>query len=312
MVARYAMDGAVSPFKRMPTDNTLTPHGAGEPPTERAMQQAALEVEGSTQRATYQPQLYQGMMSVNWRALVNDDLGIFRDQTNRLAISGRRTISQFITGLYMGTGGPLSSLFNATFGNQITVANGATTNNPVLSFQGISDALTILERQLDLDGQPIQFDGKLFLFYGPSLHTTAMHLTKALRADISILGGNTNAQGFPSARLNVENWMAAELVPIQDKWIRIVCTTAGVKDTTWGLVYEPAVQPRPSLELGFLQGFDTPQIYQEVPNTMRVGGGVDPSMGNFYTNNLNFKGCLVMGGTQIDGRSIVISTGQGV
>lgn len=311
LVARYEMDGAVTPFKRMPSDTTLTPHAAGEPPTERAMQQAALEVEGSTQRVTYQPQLYQGMMSVNWRAFVNDDLGIFADQTKRLAISGNRTVSQFITSLYMGTGGPSATLFNNTFGNTITITNGASSNNPPLSFQGISDAISILQAMKDIDGQPIQFDGTMYLVYGPSLHTTAMNLIKAIKADVSVLGGNQNSQGFPTNRLTVENWMSADLVPIQDKWIPIVCTASGIKNTTWGIVYDPGVQPRPCIELGFLSGYETPQIFQEVPNTMRVGGGVDPSLGNFYTMDQNMKGCLVMGGAPIDGRSFVISNGSG-
>jgi hypothetical protein len=60
-----------------------------------------------------------------------------------------------------------------------------------------------------------------------------------------------------------------------------------------------------------LTGFETPQLYQQVPNTMRVGGGVDPMLGDFNTMNQNFKGLLVMGGTQIDGRSSAWSTGQG-
>ena len=317
LVARYAMDGAVRPFTRIPaatgSDTTLVPNGALEPPTERAMQQAAREVEGSTQRVTYQPQLYQGMMSVNWRALINDDLGIFNDQTQRLAISGRRTISEFITLLYMTSTGFNANLVNSTFGNQITLANGSTSvNNPPLSFQALLDGMTVLEKQLDLDGQPIQFEGTLYLVFGPALYTTAMSIVKAVQADISVGGGTTNAQGFPSQRLRIPNWPAQGIVPIQDKWIRIVCTTAGVKDTAWGLMYDPNAQARPALELGFLTGFDTPQIYQEVPNTMRVGGGVDPQLGNFYTMNQNFKGVLVMGGTQIDGRSIAFSTGQGV
>lgn len=316
LVARYEMDGATRPFTRVPlnigSDSTLVPHGALEPPTERAMQQAAREVLGSTQRVTYQPQLYQGMMSVNWRALINDDLGIFNDQTQRLAISGRRTISEFITLLYMTSAGFNANLVNSTFGNQVTMANGASSNNPALSFQGLLDAMTVLEKQLDLDGQPIQFEGTIYLVFGPALYTTAMSLVKAVQADISVGGGTTNAQGFPSQRLSIPNWPAQGIVPIQDKWIRIACTTAGIKDTAWGLFYDPNAQARPCLELGFLTGFDTPQIYQEVPNTMRVGGGVDPSMGNFYTMNQNFKGLLVMGGTQIDGRSIAMSTGQGV
>lgn len=308
LVARYAMDGGVTPFKRIPSDTTLTPHGAGEPPTERAMQQAALEVEGSTQRVTYQPQLYQGMMSVNWRAIINDDLGIFADLTQRLAISGRRSIATFITGLYWNSAGPHPTLFNATFKNQVTTANGATSNNPSLGFQGLSDAITVLAKQLDIDGQPIEFDGTLYLVYGPALHTTATSLVQAKQVNLSILGGNQNVQGFPTARLNADNWIGALCTPLQDKWIPVVNTSAS-KDTGWMLVYDPSSQARPSVEMGFLTGFDTPQIFQEVPNTMRIGGGVDPSLGNFYTMNQQFKGCLVLGGTQIDGRSCVVSTG---
>ena len=318
LVARYAMDGATTPWSQVvpPPGGTQTfptlPHGAAEPPTQRAMQQAAREVLGGTQRVTYQPQMYQGGMSVNWRALINDDLGIFRDMTNRLAIGGRRTIYQYITSLYVDSNGPNATLYNSTFANQVTPANGASSTNPPFSFQGLLDAITVLERMLDIDGQPIVFDGTIYLWYGPSLHTTVQSTLKAIQADISVGGGTTNAQGFPSQRLRVANWPVAGIIPIQDKYIRLTCTASGTKDTMWGLMYEPASQPRPAIELGFLTGYDTPQLFQKVPNTMRVGGGVDPMMGDFYTMDQEFKGVLVMGGTQIDGRSTVASTGQGV
>lgn len=313
LVARYAMDGAVKPFSRMPSDfPALNPHGAGEPPSERAMQQAAREVEGSTQRVTYQPQLYQGMMSVNWRAIVNDDLGIFQDMIQRLSISGNRTISQFITQLYVSAGGWNTTLASATFSNLITTTYGAGTNNPALSFQGLLDGITVLAKQLDIDGQPIIFGGTIYLYHGPALATTAQSMAKAIQADISVGGGTTNAQGFPSQRLRVDNWPMQGVVPIEDKYIPLICTAAGTQNTMWALVYDPSSQPRPTVELGQLAGFETPQIFQKVPNTMRVGGGVDPALGDFYSMNQDYKGLLVIGGTQIDGRSAVFSTGQGV
>jgi hypothetical protein len=318
LVARYAMDGAVSPWSQVGTPTgtapafPTVPHGAGEPPTQRAMAQAAREVLGSTQRVTYQPQMYQGGMSVNWRALVNDDLGIFRDMTNRLAIGGRRTIYQYITSLYVDSNGPHATLYSSTFANQITIANGAVTNNPAFSLPALMDAMTVLGRMLDIDGQPITFDGTLYIWFGPSIATTVQNVLKSTQADISTLGGTTNTQGFPSQRLRIENWAARGIVPIEDKYIRLTCTTAGTKETMWGLMYDPNTQARPALELGFLTGFDTPQLFQKVPNTMRVGGGVDPMLGDFYSMDQEFKGVLVMGGTQIDGRSTVASTGQGV
>lgn len=320
LVARYEMDGGTTPWTQLgqaPASGSpplpAAPHGPGEPPTERAMVQAALEVTGSSQRATYQPQLYQGKMAVNWRALVNDDLGIFRDQTQRLAIGGRRTIYSFITSLYTSPTGLNTTLCNSTFNNLMTallVPSGIANHN--LDYLGLIDALTILERQKDLDGQPITFDGQLYLVYGPALETTVgALLNKVQQADISVNGGTQNAQGFPTARLRVDTqYVTRNMKPIQDKYLPIMITSAAVKDTFWGLVYDPNSQARPCIELGQLTGFETPQLYQKVPNTMRVGGGVDPMMGDWNTMDQEFKGCLVMGGTQIDGRSVVFSTGQ--
>jgi len=132
------------------------------------------------------------------------------------------------------------------------------------------------------------------------------------QADLSVLGGTQNAQGFPQARLRVDTqYVTRNMKPIQDKYIPIINTSSS-KSTVWGLTYDPQVQARPSLELGFLASYDTPQLYQKAPNTMRVGGGMDPMVGDFYTMQQDYKGLLVFGGTQIDGRSTVASTGLNV
>ena len=142
---------------------------------------------------------------------------------------------------------------------------------------------------------------------------TASALLAATQADISVGGGTTNAQGFPSQRLRVAtNYVIRNMQLIEDKYLPIITTAAGTKDTQWYLFYEPAQQARPALELGQLTGFEQPQLYQKVPNTMRVGGGVDPMMGDWNTMDQEFKGVLVLGGTQVDGRSCVSSTGQNV
>ena len=50
---------------------------------------------------------------------------------------------------------------------------------------------------------------------------------------------------------------------------------------------------------------------KELPNTQRLGGGVEPMLGDFYTMDQDIKCITVMGGTQIDGRSTVASKGTG-
>ena len=292
----FEVDGAVTPFSKS--------GGPGEPPRQRVLTPVA--------PITYSPDLYQGYMSVNWRAIVNDDLGIFNDMVQRLASSWNLTIWKAITQTYVDANGPHASLYTTAFANQIITANGSPSNNPPLDFQGIIDARTVLSKMLSPDGQPIIFTGALYLWYGPTLATTAQALLAALRADISVGGGTTNLEGFPSQRLSVApNYITGGLIPIEDKYIPLVCTVPGIKDTMWGLTYDPNVQARPSVEFGVLRGFETLQLYQKLPNTQRAGGGVDPMMGDFLTMDTDYKAIAVFGSTQVDGRSTVASTGAG-
>jgi hypothetical protein len=294
-VKRFEVNGAVKPFEKQ--------GNPAEPPAQRTLTPVA--------PITYSPDLYQGYMSVNWRAIVNDDLGMFNDMVQRLSWSWNLTIWQAITELYVDSAGPNTSLYNAGFRNLVSTAYGAKTTNPPLDFQGLIDARTVLGKQLSPDGYPIVFPGTLYLWYGPDLATTAAALLAALRADISVGGGTTNSDGFPSQRLSVgPAYITGGITPIEDKMIPLVCTTGSIASTMWGLTYDPNVQARPSIEFGMLRGFETPQLFQKMPNTQRAGGGVDPTMGDFLTMDTDYKAIAVFGGTQVDGRSTVASFGQ--
>jgi hypothetical protein len=294
-VKRFLEDGATTPL-------VIVKNGSSVP--ERAI--------GPETVITYYPDLYAARTSINWRAIVNDDLGIFQDIPKKLAIAANRAIQKFITGLYVQSSGLNTNLYKAGYTNLITTAYGAASNNPALSIQGIQDAFKVLAKMLDADGQPIVLMGSLYLWYGPANIAKAQNLMNLIQSYVQVEGGTSNAQGFPAQFLQVNNWAVRNMTPIMDQYIPLVCTTAGTQDTMWGLTYDPNAQNRPSLEMGFLTGFDTPQLYQKVPNTMRVGGGVDPMMGDWRSMDQELKIITVFGGTQIDGRSTVASTGQGV
>lgn len=268
---------------------------------------------------TYAPLKYEKGAKISWEAVINDDLGIFRDVSNRLARGARRTKHKFITGLYSSATGPNTSLFSSTFANLVTTTYGAASNNPPLSMQGLSDALTVFMNQVDTGGDPIEIPGKMFLVVGPSLYVTAQNLMHQLSVDVNVSGGTTTASGsgatatlFNAQRVRVDNWIIGNLTIIMDPYLPIVCTTSGTKLTQWYIFADPNSQGRPALEVGDLRGFDTPQLFQKVPNTMRIGGGVDPSLGDFGSMSTEYKALMAFGGTQLDGRSAVASTGQGV
>lgn len=294
-VKRFMEDGLVTPL-------ALVQNGSAIP--ERSLTPETVK--------SYAPALYAARTSVNWRAMVNDDLGIFADLAQRLAIAGNRGIHKFITGLYIDANGPHASLYTSGFTNIINIANGAASNNPPLSIQGIQDAFVVLGKMKDAGGDPILVNGKLTLWYGPALTAVAQNLMHMLTAQLSVNGGTANAQGFPTQFIEVNNWAIQNMATVMDPYIPIVCTVATTQDTTWGITADPNIQNRPSTEMGFLQGFDTPQLFQKVPNTQRLGGGVDPTLGDFRTMDQELKVVTVFGGTQIDGRSTVASTGRGV
>src|SRR6185369_3958422 len=292
-VCRYLIDGATTPSEAV---------DPGAQPKEKTL------INNSP--IQYAPLKYESFTRVVWEAMINDDLGIFTDLAQRLVIGANRGIEMFLTGLYIDASGPNTNLYNSTYTNIINIANGAASNNPALSAQGLQDAFKVLASMRDVDGYPIIISGKIYLWYGPALVATANNLMNQVTTGLSVNGGITNAQGFPSQFLTVNNWMVQNLNPIMNPFIPLVATSAN-SGTTWGLTMDPGAQNRPAMEFGHLQGFETPQIFAKVPNTMRVGGGVDASLGDFYTMSQEMKVLTVYGGKVIDGRSTVASNGSG-
>lgn len=296
-VSRYMVDGATKPPEAV--------EPGAQPKEVKLTQQPVIQ---------YAPRKYESFTRVVWEALINDDLGAFTDLAKRLVTGANRGIEMFRTGLYVDVNGPNVNLYNSAFHNQILQVNGAASDNPALSIQGLADGLTVLDRMLDADGFPINVGSDVYLWYGSALEVTAQNLLHMLTVQLQVSGGTGNTQGFPTQFVQTTNWLVQHLKPIKNPFIRLVATAASgtIKDTMWGLTVDPGVNDRPAMEFGFLKGFETPQIYQKVPNTMRVGGGVDPSLGDFYTMSQELKSLSVYGGKSIDGHSTVASTGAGV
>jgi hypothetical protein len=319
VVSRYLLDGAVSPYLPIGRNRSTQTSGGGPA---GAIPQTALSgpvpQDGSTFPTTdtapiqYQPLAYGSGTAVNWAALVNDDLGIFKDLSKRLAMQGNRGVSQFITSFFFSSAGLNAAIFKAAYKNLITPTYGALATNPPISSQGLMDALKVLAGQLDSSGNPIMITGKLYLVHGPSQIAAANNALKAVNMFVTNEGGTeTASNSFIQQMLQVPNWVAQNIIPIMDPYMPIVMTGAAgnIAQTAWALVCDPDAQERPGVEVGFLNGYETPQIFQKVPNTMRMGGGVDPMLGDYYTMDQEMKIIGVMGGTQIDGRSMVGSTG---
>ncbi len=307
VVKRYILDGMVTPWTQV-DPGTGAPMQSLQGPVPQGGSNLAT---ASTAAITYQPAAYQSGCSINWRAFVNDDLGIFNDVSMRLAVEGNRGTSKFHTQQFFDTNGPSATLYTTganTYHNIINTANGASSANPRLGAQGIMDGLKVLAGMLDSSGNPILVGGKVFLVYGPGDVAVVKNLMNSMTLNVANEGGSLTSANFPQQWLQVTNWLTADLVPIMDPYLPLVATN---NVHSWILVVDPQSNNRPTVEFGTMRGFDTPQIFQRVPTMQRLNGGVEAMMGSFDNLNTDMKIIGVYGAAQIDGRATVGSNGSG-
>ncbi len=312
-VKRYMLDGLVSPavFEDLAAPAHQQALSGPVPQNDSTFPTT------NTAAIEYQPALMQTKASINWSAILNDNLGIFQDVPRRIVISINRGITIFIHSLYAGNGDLNSTLFQSGYHNRVLIANGAGTDNPVLGAQGIMDATKILAGQRDSSGQPIMLGGmgsRVKIVYGSTNVAVAKNLQNTVRNQISVEGGSANSQGFPSQWLETNAWFNQNTDWIHDPYFDEGAIAAGFSSIPkgWCMFADPMTLERPAIEIGYLRGFRQAQLFQKVPNTMRPGGGVEPMMGDWTTMNQEMKAISVLGGAQMDGRSCVGSTGTGV
>lgn len=244
---------------------------------------------------TYAVGKYGRRVPLSWETLINDDLDAFADIPSRLGKAARRTEEKFATNLYAKSTGPDATFFSSGNGNL---------TDAVLSLAGLQEAMTIFGEQLDEDGAPI-FVEAVTLVVPPSLKVTANNIINATEINAATGGGDGNSND----QLRALNWMRNNTTVLVNPWLPILDTTSG--STAWYLFADPNAG-RPAMEVGKLIGHENPELFQKTPDSTRVGGGlVDPSDGSFNTDSVEWKVRHVLGGTLMDPKSAVASTGTG-
>jgi hypothetical protein len=236
----------------------------------------------SMQEAGYllTPQKYGQAMKLNWEAIMNDDLGAFDQIPEILGDGGRNTINHFATSLLFDTNGPHASYFTVPNNNLLS-------GNPALSVASLGTAIEQIAAFTNVTGNPISMVG-LRLVYGPTLRVTANNIANQMVVDVTEAGG-TSAQ-----TVRVNNWLAAAVEFVEDPMIPVVATA---NTGSWLLMLDPD-NNRPAAEMAFIAGFNEPQLFQKLANTIRVGGGIDQAMGDWSTMSQEFKGVVGFGGSR--------------
>jgi len=288
-VKRFTLDGGETVLDKV---KELAPY------KNRAVTDAAYE---------YAVEKYGAQIAVSWESMVNDDLDALTDLPTRLGNAARRTEERFAAALFTASTGPNSTFF-ATGNNNIintTVVGSTVTPNPALSIVGLQLAMQVMGQQKDTDGGPIYVEG-VTLVVPPALEVAANNIINATE----ILAATGGGDGTGNDQLRVTNWMRNRVSVVVNPWLPIINTTSG--NTAWYVFANPNVG-RPAMEIGFLTGRDTPELWVKSPNAMRVGGGpVAPEEGDFEHDAIQYRVRQVVGGVLMDVKSAVASSGLGV
>lgn len=233
-----------------------------------------------------------------WEIFVNDDLDALRDTPNALAKAARLSEERFGTELFVDSTGPDAAFFSAGNGNRITTGGAG------LSVATLTAALQQLWTQKDADGNPI-YIGNVKLVVPPALSVTAMNIANA--TEIRVATGGGNASG--ADQITSTNWVGNLVTEVViDPWIPIIDVSAN-KNTTWYLFASPDVG-RPAMEMGFLRGHETPELFMKAANAVRIGGGlVGAEEGSFETDGIDYKVRHVFGGGLLEPKSALAYIG---
>jgi hypothetical protein len=240
----------------------------------------------------YSVDKYEAGFAVSFETMVNDDLGAFLRLPQDLAASATDSEEFFVTGLFCDASGPNASFYTSPNGNILS-------GNPALTRTSLQAAITQLMKRTDENGNPIQVSA-MELVTGTGLALAANEILDA--KEYRSVGSNGDVT------IITGNGIAANLHPNVNYFIDTVATSANA-DTSWWLFASPT-GPRPALAFGRLRGYESPQLFEKIPDSRLIGGGA-PSMWSFDTSAAEKKVQHVFGGVQVDFRMSVASNGSG-
>lgn len=229
---------------------------------------------------------YGRTTGVSWEAMINDDNGAFAEIPDRFARAARRTEARAITALYVGTTGPLGTLYTSGNANIVT-------GNPPLDILGLQTAMTVLGNMRDVDSEPILVES-MVLEVPPALAVVARNILNATQIYAGGYG-QTGGGGAAAQGMLTNNWMRGVVELVVNPYIPILASSSN-GSTTWFL-HASVSSGRAPFEAGFLRGYELPQIFQKTSNQQRIGGASSQMDGDFDFDTIFYKVRHVFGCT---------------
>lgn len=226
---------------------------------------------------------YGRRRDILWEALVNDDLDALQSTPDDLAKQAANREAYFATSRYAGN----TTLFGNHTVNGVVISNKFTLPLNAENLAAVVSAMGDFPSD-DADGTPIVND-PIYLVVGT--RKKQMEAEQILNSLVVLQGADVTGKNLSTAAL-IPAQLRSRMQVIYDPFMRLLDPTT--YQDSWYLFCDPA--DGWAVEIGYLLGHDTPELYMKAANQIRLGGGAAIE-GDFDTDARSYKIVHVIGGS---------------
>jgi len=232
----------------------------------------------------------------SWEAIVNDgNIGLLERLPQELALKAAGKEDEEVTKQLVATGGINTTNFNSTNQNLFS-------GNTALTLESLELAIQAANLQ-SYNGKPVTPISRFALVIPAALELTARKILAVQSVQTDVTSGDV------LTRTVTGNPIGSQVEIVVNPWIKKINSGA---DAYWFLIPVPSATLNPSVALGFLRGYETPELRIKMNGGTFLGGGDVPARdGSFDNDDFEMRirhiatgGFLVPAGT-------MVSTGAG-
>jgi hypothetical protein len=232
----------------------------------------------------------------SWEAIVNDgQIGLLERLPIEMAQKAAGKEDEEVTKQLVATGGLNTANFKSANGNLLS-------GNPALTLESLEDAIDFANRQT-YNGKLITRVTRFALVVPRSLEMTARKIlaTQEVRTE--------TASGGVTTTLISGNPIGSQIEIVVNDWLTRINSGAG---NYWFLIPVPGQSLNPSVALGFLRGYEAPEMRIKANGGIFLGGGDVPAReGSFENDDWEMRIRHIATGGFIVPAGTVASTGAG-
>jgi len=228
-----------------------------------------------------------GVRNIFWEALINDDLQALQDTPSDFAYQAQQTEAYQTTALFAAN--------TTLYATNHTAEDGSTYSNKgtaVFDANALATAISTMGNYPgnDTDGLPVMNDPVYIVVATKEMQ---LKVDQVLNSLIVAYTGSTDETNLPTANI-ISQELRSRMRVRYNPYIRLLDTTNYA--TSWYLFADPA--DGYAVEMAFLRGYETPQMFMRASSQVLLGGGMaSPMEGGFDNDSVDYKVRHVMGGS---------------